>query len=311
MGNIKNFNFNKLDLKLSNSDYWDFYLATDENSGGCDSLLSGSCFVVWYDFNNLAIFPSSAVTASSIYSLVTWTGATNSGYTANTIGLTGIDNGLITFEKLSADTTNQALLSALTGTTLVIPSGDTRLVMNKVTGTTGNVLTVSSSGTWASSAIPNQITSASIGEVINTSPIKTSTTINDNDNSLKETWKYPDDGVELDPITQYFSFPLNPSYYTWCKNNSTYDENIRIVNGLTVINSSGVGNTTLTIETTGREYNPVYYVNSVGQIVNPGPGAIPITGDIEHRYENDQKRRIRLIAPSLLETILRNYEDEL
>ena len=30
MGNIKNFNFNKLDLKLSNSDYWDFFLATDE-----------------------------------------------------------------------------------------------------------------------------------------------------------------------------------------------------------------------------------------------------------------------------------------
>ena len=49
MGNIKNFNFNKLDLKLSNSDYWDFFLATDEyNSCGqnhtCDP-------VVWYDFN--------------------------------------------------------------------------------------------------------------------------------------------------------------------------------------------------------------------------------------------------------------------
>jgi hypothetical protein len=45
---------------------------------------------------------------------------------------------LITFDKQSGDTTNQALLSALTGTTLVIPSGDTRLVMNRVTGTTGS-----------------------------------------------------------------------------------------------------------------------------------------------------------------------------
>lgn len=139
MGNIKNFNFNKLDLKLSNSDYWDFYLATDEGpTPDCNGLASGSCFVVWYDFNNLDIFPSSAVTATSIYSLVTWTGATNTGYTMNTIGLTGIDNGLVTFDKQSGDTTNQALLSALTGTTLVIPSGDTRLVMHAVTGTTGN-----------------------------------------------------------------------------------------------------------------------------------------------------------------------------
>jgi len=58
MGNIKNFNFDKLKLQISNSDYWDFYLANDETSGGCDSLLSGSCFVVWYDFNNPDTFLS-------------------------------------------------------------------------------------------------------------------------------------------------------------------------------------------------------------------------------------------------------------
>ena len=53
MGNIKNFNFNKLDFKLSNSDYWDMYLATDETPYiPCNGLASGSCFVVWYDFNN-------------------------------------------------------------------------------------------------------------------------------------------------------------------------------------------------------------------------------------------------------------------
>lgn len=138
MGNIKNFNFNKLDLKLSNSDYWDFYLANDEGSGpNCNSLLSGSCFVVWYDFNNPNIY-SSPSSYENIYSLVKWDGAVNSGYTFDTIGLTGIDNGLIVFNKASGDTSNLALLSALTGTTLVIPSGDTRLHMTRVTGTTGN-----------------------------------------------------------------------------------------------------------------------------------------------------------------------------
>lgn len=137
MGNIKNFNFDKLKLQVSNSDYWDFYLANDETSGGCDLLLSGSCFVVWYDFNNSDTFLSGLT--NSIHSLVSWTGATNSGYTLNTIGLTGIDNGLITFDKSSGDTSNQALLSALTNSTLVIQSGDTGLIMNAVTGTTSGL----------------------------------------------------------------------------------------------------------------------------------------------------------------------------
>jgi hypothetical protein len=139
MGNIKNYNFNKLNLRLSNSDYWDFYLANDEgNGGGCYPLTSGDCFVVWYDFNNLDIFPSSATTSPDIYSLVYWTGATNTGYTFNTYGLTGIDNGVILFDKPSGDTTNQTLLAALTGSTLLIPSGDSRYHMTKVSGTTGD-----------------------------------------------------------------------------------------------------------------------------------------------------------------------------
>ena len=141
MGNIKNFNFNKLDLKLSNSEYWDFYLATDEGyTYNPTGVTSGDSFVVWYDFNNPNIFISGDTSATTIYSLVTWTGATNTGYTMTTIGLTGIDNGLVIFEKISGDTSNQALMSALTGSTLIIPSGDTRLVMNAVTGTTGNFI---------------------------------------------------------------------------------------------------------------------------------------------------------------------------
>jgi hypothetical protein len=142
MGNIKNFNFNKLDLKLSNSDYWDFYLANDEGPAPyCGPLSEGDCFVVWYDFNNLNTYNNSTPTSidgDNIYSLVSWSGAVNTGYTFNTIGLTGIDNGLVGFTKDPSDIANLALLSALTGTTLVIPSGDTRLHMNRVSGTTGN-----------------------------------------------------------------------------------------------------------------------------------------------------------------------------
>lgn len=138
MGNIKNFNFNKLDLKLSNSDYWDFYLANDNGpTPYCGPLSEGDCFVVWYDFNDLDIYPNQDLTSRDIYSLVSWDEAVNTGYTFNTIGLTGIDNGLVTFNKDPLDKANNALLSALTGTTLVIPSGDKRLHMTRVTGTTG------------------------------------------------------------------------------------------------------------------------------------------------------------------------------
>ena len=70
-------------------------------------------------------------------------------------------------------------------------------------------------------------------------------------------------------------------------------------------------NSTLQIITTGREHNPVYYVNAAGNIVNPSTDATPVTGDTIHRQQNDAKRRIKVISPSLLESILRNYEDEL
>jgi hypothetical protein len=80
MGNIKNYNFNKLDLKLSNSDYWDF-LFTDDNGNNCNTLSIGDSFVVWYDFNNSNTYFNNDYSSSDIYSLITWTGATNTGYT--------------------------------------------------------------------------------------------------------------------------------------------------------------------------------------------------------------------------------------
>jgi len=139
MGNLKNFNFNKIDAFLSNSEYYDFYLAQDEYIDCCmydDTIISGNCFVVHYDFNKSGIYSSGTTSADTIYSLVTWTGATNTGYSLNTFGLTGIDNGYVTFDKTSGGASNSTLLSALTGTTIVIPSGDTRLVMTRVTGAT-------------------------------------------------------------------------------------------------------------------------------------------------------------------------------
>jgi len=139
MGNLKNYNFNKVDAFLSNFQYYDYYLALD----GCATVpytgaVTGDCFVVHYDFNDSNIYSTGSTSADTIYSLVTWTGATNSGYTFNTFGLTGIDNGYITFDKTTGDTSNIALLNALTGSTVTLTSGDTRLTLNRVTGMTEN-----------------------------------------------------------------------------------------------------------------------------------------------------------------------------
>lgn len=132
-----------------------------------------------------------------------------------------------------------------------------------------------------------------------TAPVKIK--IADDDNSFVHYINFPTDPLGLDVVTQYFYFPLNGHSDEWLiahgKEGATAE--------------TGIGNVELTITTEGREYNPVYFVNNQGQTVNPGTSTIAITGDVQHRYENDQKRRIKLISPTLLETLLRNYQDEL
>ena len=141
-GNILNNNGKKLEVRLSDSEYYDLYLAKDERclpeTGiyGEDS----DCLVVHYDFNNPKVYALSGTSNESIYSLTTWKDATNTGYTLDTIGLTGIDNGLVTFDKQSGDYNNDALFSALTDSTLVIPANENRLNMYKVTGMTDNFI---------------------------------------------------------------------------------------------------------------------------------------------------------------------------
>lgn len=65
----------------------------------------------------------------------------------------------------------------------------------------------------------------------------------------------------------------------------------------------------ITVNTVGREHNPVHFVNNLGYRVNPSPNAIPVSGDKVYREDNDRKRRIKIISPALLETIIKNYEE--
>lgn len=143
MSNIQNYNFNNVDAFLSNNHYHDYYLSNDGqvNFTHNHNILNNPCLVLHFDFNEENIYDyTSGSIGETIKSLSTWDEAVNDGPSLNTIGLTGIDNGLIKFNKLPSDTTNEALLTALTGSTLTLDDSDTRFTFNTVTGMTGNIV---------------------------------------------------------------------------------------------------------------------------------------------------------------------------
>lgn len=137
MTSINNFNFNNLKLRLVYDEYWDMEISSDETYlTPSSTILSGSSLGAYIDFGSSASYSTGSTSADTVYSLVSWDGAYNSGATLNDIGLTGYDNGLLTYVKASGDTGNTVLVSGITGSTLTIPSGDTRLKMTRVTGST-------------------------------------------------------------------------------------------------------------------------------------------------------------------------------
>jgi hypothetical protein len=76
--------------------------------------------------------------------------------------------------------------------------------------------------------------------------------------------------------------------------------------------STGTPTGNLTITTTGRENNPVYWVNSEGYKVNSdASGATSVSGLQEEERINESKRRIKIISPQLVNTILKNFKDSL
>jgi hypothetical protein len=119
-------------MRLSNSDYWDLFLCYDCTDEQDNDLILDECILIDMDINN-----DKSYSGDTIYSLTTWTGATvnGSGVTLNDIGLTGIDNGFITYD-CNVPTNSQTFLSAFTGSTLFLSSADTRFSMTRVTGCT-------------------------------------------------------------------------------------------------------------------------------------------------------------------------------
>jgi len=146
MGNIKNYNFNKLDFRLSNHDYWDFYLNSDAIKNGphySGNTIFGIDFSTYDalsiepDFNSDDFNFDDFYTTYGIVSDFEWGGATSTNFSASTYGLTGHDNMSLIYIESEDDDAHTTLLSGLTLTTLIHASGDTKMVLRPVSGATG------------------------------------------------------------------------------------------------------------------------------------------------------------------------------
>ena len=124
--NIKNNSTRRFDARLYNDEYFDFMLYRSEVS-------EGNCNL---DENLIADFASLNIDDGILYSDVVWENAVNEGVSLKDIGFTGIDNGLIQYQKDRI--TNSDFLKILTESTYDIESGDTRFFMTPITGNTQN-----------------------------------------------------------------------------------------------------------------------------------------------------------------------------
>lgn len=123
--NIKLNYTRNIQSKLLFDNYFDYMLYKGEVYGP-DNLddMAIADFTDWYIENG------------KLYSTVLWPGAYNDGVVMEDIGFTGPDNGFISFDIDSLP--NEKIYEILTGTTIEIPSGDTRLFLSPVTGNTKN-----------------------------------------------------------------------------------------------------------------------------------------------------------------------------
>ena len=129
MGNIFNHNRLPFNFRLDRSEYWDFYLS--QPSYGSDYIdgLSDRCLISFIDTTD-----PECVWFDSLYSKPKyyWEDAVNNGISLKNIGYTGVDNGLIHYEKDRIS--NKEFLKLYKDSEIKIEKDDLRLLLNKVYG---------------------------------------------------------------------------------------------------------------------------------------------------------------------------------
>lgn len=131
MANIKLNNVRKLDFKIRKDEYWDLMLSKEDGSGGGSFDFDGPCvaaFVNAEDDECTRYFDK-----GKVFSSVSWNEAVNSGddemsgVTLYNIGFTGVDNGLVFYDRNLID--NTQFFNYYTGS-FYCTCGDTRLSLS-------------------------------------------------------------------------------------------------------------------------------------------------------------------------------------
>jgi len=123
--NIKNKYDKQLDSKLYNQHYYDFMIYKGETFCGCSGDLNDMVIADFSDFS---------FDDGKWYSSIEWSGSTNNGVEMNNIGMTGIDNGFIHFDKDRI--TDDDFLNIFLKSTYKIESGDTRMFLSPIESNT-------------------------------------------------------------------------------------------------------------------------------------------------------------------------------
>lgn len=129
MSNILNHNRNLIDFLLSEEDYWDFHLSTEMGYGGALSGLTTECLSAYIDLND-----PNCVFWDDIYSKgdYVWKNAVNEGVILDYIGVTGIDNGFISYRKDRIS--NKEFLNIFLHSSYDTSGDELKLHMRKVNG---------------------------------------------------------------------------------------------------------------------------------------------------------------------------------
>ena len=112
--------------------YWDFVLSLDDTeSADIDGENTTDCLISWMDFTKEECYEINKGVSLTDF---TWDGSINEYVKLTNIGFTGMDNGLLKFDK---DTVSDYdFYNRLTRSEIDMISGDTRLMLREISGNT-------------------------------------------------------------------------------------------------------------------------------------------------------------------------------
>ena len=134
MSNIFNHNRNIIKAEIDNSEYWDFHISLNDDNFGLlnrkeDGTLTRECLISYIDITDKECVNKNKLFSKKEFK---WESSINKGFEFRNIGYTGVDNGLIKYEK--DEITNAEFLKIYYESLYKMNDNDFRLILNKVDG---------------------------------------------------------------------------------------------------------------------------------------------------------------------------------